>query len=999
MSRDLQSLKRAIARVTGGTDEEPGAPLLGTAFFVGEGYALSALHVITDTRQNPPKARTPIIWLDFTELGHRTKAVAVAEDPLNDWVILKCDKAPPVEPIECGPVPSEKGGWSTFGFPAIDRARQISDGTVTDPHARDPLAGDQLRVEAIQLYSKEAAGGMGEPMHGFSGAPCLAEGKAFGLLRTALTGTALDGQGNAQLLTQGGTVFACPASVIVRRGAPNDKVFIRNGWSLPQITSDFVVITSTHERTAEQRLIVVAENANEKIPDFNLGDPLKMDAEEQVASEESLLNAVRVLCLARVAVFDATEFEPAVMLLLGIRAAVRRGVTILSIGGNYVLGDRLDVPFNLLDANIVSHSQEQDQSGDEETMPIPLLAKRIERGLRRINSPYYFDLPVFEAVRRLPAERRGIRPPDSGVLVLCSFEADYTKKNWQQRLKKAFKNQLSTFRALRKDQPITEDEIGVARSFELNSPQLVSRAIYEEIRRAQVCVVDLTQWPRNVLFELGVRLAVSRHPTTCIVEKTRVLRENCTEQCKRLLALLEPQDYDLNKGYLDEPAFARMYGPKAVLPKSGPATGLIYECVEQQLQIDDEPASRPVYRELLDSSELFARLSIAGGVTKPVGLFPGSTRLTQLEENAEFERLLSAWLFMLYRFGEDTILQDKGSMRAAAEQAVDALLGRHAQRLASLPELQIPVTRMQTAFAKGGLKPEARLDEFLALKLRATALRKSGELELAQGTLDLVINGLKAIEIEKPDDKKFTARIRAELADTYGMRGGVKRRRNDLTSALADYKLGLESEERSAQSTYNLGNVITLSIILGEASPDDAAMKADIANAIQRLERQTQSSRGDEWWAFSDLGQFHLLQRDFASAQICYSRGRRTGPTREEYQRHIDVLVELTTAIDRGDHDFAQKLSSFIDALLMKLYSPRTQPRRASLISILAPRHEPILTADLAVDPNETSGEDTAVEELAKLLLHDAFGWPARKVSRFPAKTPYTGLSAGLRGR
>ena len=37
------------------------------------------------------------------------------------------------------------------------------------------------------------------------------------------------------------------------------------------------------------------------------------------------------LCLAPIAIFDATDFEPAVMLALGVRAVVRRGVTLTSI--------------------------------------------------------------------------------------------------------------------------------------------------------------------------------------------------------------------------------------------------------------------------------------------------------------------------------------------------------------------------------------------------------------------------------------------------------------------------------------------------------------------------------------------------------------------------------------------------------------------------------------------------------------------------------------------
>jgi tetratricopeptide (TPR) repeat protein len=788
---------------------------------------------------------------------------------------------------------------------------------VTDPRARDPIGVGARRIEAIQLWCQEAGSGLGAPLHGFSGSPCLIDGCAVGLLRSTLSTSALDGQGRPQLLTQGGTAYACPATVIVDRDDPPDRLPIPGGWSRPVAASDFVVVTSVNEKTARQKLVTVAENAREKVPELGLGPAWALEAEEQVASEEALLGAVRILCRARVVVFDATGFEPAVMLLLGIRAAVRRGVTILSIGGSYVLGDRVSVPFNLLDANIVSHSTNQDRSGDEETTPIPLLARRIERSVKQIGSPHYFDLPVFEAVRRLPAERRGVRPAESGVLVLCSFAPAYTKKNWAGRLKMAFKNQLANYRAQRKDRPIAADELGVSRSFELNSPQLVSRAIYEEIRRAQACVVDLTEWPANVLFELGVRLAVSRHPTTCIVERKLRFPKGCDVQCERLLALLVPesQRYDVDKAYLEEPVFARVYGPKAVLPVAGISAGMVYECVERGLQVDGEPAERPVYRELLDSAELFARVSVRAGVTKPVGLFPGNPELTDLEENAEFQRLLAAWLFLLTQFGEQKIAQDTGTLRASAEQIVDALIGRHQRGLDPLGEVMATLKRMQAAFATAGLKPEARLDELVALKQKATALRKSGELDLALATLNLVEKGLATMQAERRDDPKLVTQLRAELADTFGMRGGVHRRRNDLAAALADYKKGLDEEKEAGQSTYNLGNVITLSITLNHESPNDPQMRRRLDRAIELLERQTQSSRGDEWWALSDLGQFYLLRGDLDAARAAYARGRRLGPSREESGRHVDVLEELANAVKQNDGDLTQKMAVLIGEL------------------------------------------------------------------------------------
>jgi hypothetical protein len=695
MTIDLSLLKPAIARVVdAGT--APENSWLGSAFYIGNGYALSALHVVMDLSKAPPVKRTDRLELHFVEAEYSTKATIVAQDVLNDWVVLKCDNAPLVTPIECGTRPKKDDLWATFGFPSIHGNGLVFEGRVIDPDAQES-SGSTGRIHALQLYAEQAAAGLGAPMHGFSGAPCIVDNKAVGVLRSTLSATVLDGRGRAQPLTAAGTIFACPAWVIVDRSTPDDRLPLPGGWSKEQAQSNFLVVLSDQEQTADQRLFDVAMNAQEKLPGFELDTPMPIDASKAVSSEPALLEAVRLVCAASVAVFDATGFEPAVMLLLGIRAAVRRGVTILSIGGDYVLGNQLDVPFNLQDANIVSHSTQQESAKDERMTPIPLLAARIERGLRLIGSPFYFDLPVYEAVRRLPADRRGVRPAESGVLVLCSFAKKYIDKNWEQLLKKALFNQWGTLKAKHPTVNLADDTLGVARSFELNSPQLVSRAIYEEMRRAQCCVVDLTEWPSTVLFELGVRLAVSPHPTACMIERNGITAD-LSPACRSLLELLVPVTlrYDSGQSYLKDEAYASAYGPKAVLSREGVAGGAVYRCVEKHLMVEMEPASRTVYRELLDSAQLFARQSLRGGATKPVGLFPGNRELTEKEEQADFERLLAAWLFIVHRFGEAVALADTGETGVAIREAMNGLYGRHDGRLKDLePQLLEQLERMQ----------------------------------------------------------------------------------------------------------------------------------------------------------------------------------------------------------------------------------------------------------------------------------------------------------------
>jgi hypothetical protein len=123
--------------------------------------------------------------------------------------------------------------------------------------------------------------------------------------------------------------------------------------------------------------------------------------------------------------------------------------------------------------------------------------------------------------------------------------------------------------------------------------------------------------PPGQLFELGVRLAVSKYPTACLIEQKAALSDDRNEHYHNLLALLVPKEqrYDVEKNYLREKAYARVYGPNAVLSNEGIAGGEVYRRIEKKISVDAEPAARPVYRELLDSAQLFAPLAMRDWMT------------------------------------------------------------------------------------------------------------------------------------------------------------------------------------------------------------------------------------------------------------------------------------------------------------------------------------------------------------------------------------------------
>ena len=205
------------------------------------------------------------------------------------------------------------------------------------------------------------------------------------------------------------------------------------------------------------------------------------------------------------------------------------------------------------------------------------------------------------------------------------------------------------------------------------------------------------------------------------------------------------------------------------------------------------------------------------------------------------------------------------------------------------------------------------LDRIRELKQQAVVHRNRDKLDLALRVLDEAESRLESLLADPTLDAERRAQLKAELADTHGMKGGVQRRRQRLDDALGEYEAGAAVEGTESTTTYNLGNTVLLSLVLGRASLDDAQTQQRIAAMVSRLERQVVGARSDEWWAYADLAQFRLLGGDVSGAYSAYAAGRTTGPSASELQRPLDVLAELAAALkDRHPQRHAQILD-FID--------------------------------------------------------------------------------------
>jgi len=226
--------------------------------------------------------------------------------------------------------------------------------------------------------------------------------------------------------------------------------------------------------------------------------PEVIKAEAALETSAAYERTIRALCDADIAVFDVSGFESIVMLFLGVRAAVRRGVTVTITQDD----PRLKAsPFNLAALNPIWLDDETDVAG---------ITNALVEGFSTLEAraDYYLDLPVYDAVRRLGKDFRPLEPSEQ-ILILRWFDHQYSKLVHQ-----LIETPLQKFK-----QP--DRTMQIVTTLDSSSPQLVDQRLYAAIRRTDVCVADWTGWRPNVFFEIGVRLAVNEIDPVFIYCKAR----------------------------------------------------------------------------------------------------------------------------------------------------------------------------------------------------------------------------------------------------------------------------------------------------------------------------------------------------------------------------------------------------------------------------------------------------------------------------------------------
>jgi hypothetical protein len=401
-------------------------------------------------------------------------------------------------------------------------------------------------------------------------------------------------------------------------------------------------------------------------------------AADLLSSPRSFAHAVEQVCRADLAIFDLTNFEPAVMILLGVRAVIRRGLTVCVARDHDPLWHDAEPPFHLREVSLIKRPD------------WAAIRDRVKEGIRQLaeSGGSYRDLPCFDLIRDVPAdvEQRQRRAFDGkqkpSILALVPFDSRYVERNWvavEDGVPAAAQRQIRKRRGGADDVP----QPTLQRTLDLKSPRVVSAQLFEAIRLTDFCLVDLTTARPNVLFELGVRLAANRiHPVViddpdypagkndpkcpvgkddpkCLAGKREAgWFQAVDRQLTMVRRLLQPVPYtveretDWNRVVERHLEFCRLLllpgDPRADAVLGGLPPAGVYDIAWPHAAERDEVVTTGVEDHLAAGGQA---LLVDRSQGQRHLIYPVGHHLTNAAERTGREYLIAAWLYLHFRIG------------------------------------------------------------------------------------------------------------------------------------------------------------------------------------------------------------------------------------------------------------------------------------------------------------------------------------------------------------
>jgi hypothetical protein len=246
------------------------------------------------------------------------------------------------------------------------------------------------------------------------------------------------------------------------------------------------------------------------------------------------------------------------------------------------------------------------------------------------------------------------------VLVLCSFRPQ-NREAWRY-IRRGFEKALQE-RGARTPR--------VRRLIDLGSPQLVSQALYEYIRRVSACVMDWSMFSPSSFLELGVRLAVSPWGALQIVDERylpgaeqaihiRGPKEETGPELRQIglmKAQLEPASYRMGANRSFKDLVDTLVG-RSPFDEENPE----YNWVHRKVQEAIEPVSvsyHAVHDALRYSADsLSDSASKQQRIESSQVLFSAGKNMKRDRERAALEHRIAAWLYLEYRVKAGSLSPD-----------------------------------------------------------------------------------------------------------------------------------------------------------------------------------------------------------------------------------------------------------------------------------------------------------------------------------------------------
>lgn len=839
----------------------------GTGYVIRADLLLTASHVLAEGGSDGVQVR-----LESDGSWRSVASAPVWRDASLDAAIIELTS--PVEDLS-GQVPWYEGDldedveWHSVGYPlaglAVQGPRALQKTVSVGGRVLSRGGRGQGRRE-LELTVEAAAAA--EQWSGLSGSPVFAAGRLAGIIKEAPSAFG------------GRRLVALPTSALLERAA--FRLALADAWLEPPASGSWVLVVQS-EMSKKGRLGLAGwvESAISKrraqlasvLPAPLAEKVVQIRIEDALASPGRWLQLVRALCAAPIAAFDATGFEPGVMMALGVRAVVRRGVTMTSTSELLTPAQLSSLPFNIQETRLMHHGS--GYGPGDVRHPLQRIPSAIEHGWQELQRQVrYMDLPAYDAVRcpYPPRDLDGISATNR-MLVLCSFAHSY-EPNW-----------LHVANALLAHNPNSE----AVRLMDLASPRLVGQSLYEGIRWATTCVVDWTDWRANVFFELGVRLACAELGPINIIEQSQVdeaRAPNALTQKGLLTELLGCVGYRLGDDGAVQDALDAHDAIVHGRPRAGILAALPHDATYQ--------TCRDAFEWRRESITELPHDLLRATIEAPFGddpqaagrsplLFSTNASYSQELNRSIRERWLAAWYYLYHRhprarWSEDPALREQ--LMRLGQDVLQFALANPAEP--HLVELRAQIEAVLNDLQAGPVAPGERVAR---LKTEAKNLRDRGltGYEAAASRLgEACLLGEQQLALAA--ESAGRARWAHELSDSYGLLGGLHRRWADATSdsdrqthlvlAMQSYDAGFayeRSPEYGIVNTYNRVNRLLVRILMAPQSLAGAMLDHElhelvgdnVANAlldaVAELRRQLAGPRRGDYWAQADLALLEVL--------------------------------------------------------------------------------------------------------------------------------------------